>query len=463
MSTTPTTAITGTMIEAEGSASSLVKGETLREPKHSSTAASLPNRPVSGLIGILKPSGRTSMSLLETLKPYLAQSSLFQVPLDEQLQNSQFKSSRKRRRDTDRFAEGSNGKVMAPKIGQGGTLDPLADGVLVLGIGAGTKRLQQFLHCTKEYKTVGLLGTSTLSYDADDPILHRRGYGHVDADLIRSILPGFSGKFKQLPPLYSAIRIEGKRLFDYAREGKDLPRPIEGRDVEITHLELVDWKEAGQHDFTEPTKECDEAELKIAMRARRLAGLEPAEEGQVAVDGEGEQPTRKGGDEIATTQDNGSGSDSVSTIDEAAKKDGLDADEESGGNKSTTTPKAGPPTFTLQMTVSSGTYVRSVVHDVGIKARSAAHVVRLSRTRQGNWISPEYQLKEEDDRSMLKNAIDWETLVRAGEESLAKVKRSKLGGDVEVAEDGGEEEASDPDALSAFDRLLFDHMEVIGT
>lgn len=420
----------------------------------SSSSPPHPKTPISGLIGILKPSGRTSMSLLDALKPLLAHSKLFQVPVDESIKNK-FRSIRKRKRrnggNNDRFQDDFDGQennnFMAPKLGQGGTLDPLADGVLVLGIGSGTKKLQQFLECTKEYKTIGLLGTSTLSYDSDDPILHRKPYNHVNSELIKDILPSFTGKIKQLPPLYSAIRIDGKRLFDYAREGLDLPRPIEGRDVEISRLELIDWKQGGEHDYKEPTKECDEAELKIAIRARRLAGLEAAEEEKEgAIATEDGEPAKE--------------ADGVDLVGEKDEKDvvKIEADSE-GGEKET---RASPPTFTLQMTVSSGTYVRSVVHDVGVRVKSAAHVVRLSRTRQGDWISGEYQVKAGEDESKLKKAIDWETLMQAAEETKAKQKRQKVEGGAVVHSDSQEAD-KDTEALSAFDQLLLNHMEVLST
>ena len=379
------------------------------------------------------------MSVLEKLKPLLAQSTLFQVAADEQLRKNKWKSNRKRFRDADRYT--ASGDFMAPKIGQGGTLDPLADGVLVIGIGAGTKQLQQFLHCTKEYKTVGLLGSSTLSYDADEPILHRKPFAHVNADTIRNILPSFRGKFQQLPPLYSAIRIDGKRLFDYAREGLDLPRPIERRDVEITNLQLVEWHEGGEHSYKEPERECDETERQVAMRARKLAGLDGDK-------GTGEVESRT--DEIKV-QESTTGQEG----EQAVAQPGDPAEpitESQAGNA------ISPPTFTLQMTVSSGTYVRSVVHDVGAQAKSAAHVVRLSRTRQGDWISPEYPVKEGDDPSKLRKAIGWEVLQRAADELASKTKRTKLESadapGVERQGDGGDEPAE-------WERLVLAHMQVI--
>jgi tRNA pseudouridine55 synthase len=385
--------------------------------------------PISCLIGILKPSGCTSMSMLDTLKPLLAQSKLFQVPVNKDLQKQRWKSKTKRNRDNDRFTTNSDGSSsMAPKIGQGGTLDPLADGVLVLGIGAGTKRLQQFLDCTKEYKAIGLLGTSTLSYDADEPILLRRPYDHVTSEVIEEALPSFRGKVKQMPPLYSAIHIDGMRLFEYARQGKDLPRPVEKRNVEITDLQLIEWNEGGQHSYKEPEKECDEEERRVALRARLLAGMDPVENTSVS-------ESKRGTEAEGNT----------------------DVGDKAGTEKST------PPTFTLQMTVSSGTYVRSVIHDVGLQVKSAAHVVRLSRTRQGDWISPEYRLKEGEDKAKLKKAIPWEPLLNAARalQERNKGKRQKIGDGMEAGANGTEEDDEDDDKLSEWEQLLVDHLQLV--
>lgn len=103
--------------------------------------------PLSGLIGIVKPPGMTSMVVLDTLKPLLASSRLFQLPPPPPDEGSV--SRKRKRRDAHMRAKGMDLDVRCPKVGQGGTLDPLAEGVLVVGIGAATKKLSQFLECTK--------------------------------------------------------------------------------------------------------------------------------------------------------------------------------------------------------------------------------------------------------------------------------------------------------------------------
>ncbi|CAD6905637.1 unnamed protein product, partial [Tilletia controversa] len=184
----------------------------------SSSSSATARRPLAGVFAIDKPSGPTSMALLEQLKPLLASSALF-MNSDGSLPESRI-SKKRNNRGRGRGGKGGwnagkKGELLPPKIGQGGTLDPLASGVLVIGVGDGTKKLQAYLDGAKEYLTVGLLGSSTTSYDALDPILYRAPHSHVTAQTLAEQLPKFRGSILQAPPLYSAIRIDGMRLFEY--------------------------------------------------------------------------------------------------------------------------------------------------------------------------------------------------------------------------------------------------------
>ena len=84
--------------------------------------------------------------------------------------------------------------------------------------------------------------------------------------MVEKALGQFRGKFMQLPPLYSALKMNGKPLYEYAREGKEIPREIEKRAVEVTKLELLEWMEGGTHDHRWPTEEADEAEKDVAEK-----------------------------------------------------------------------------------------------------------------------------------------------------------------------------------------------------
>lgn len=345
----------------------------VRTAATSATAASTSARPLSGIFGINKPSGPTSMSLLDELKPLFATSPLF-ADADGKRPNDN--NSRKR----GKFGGKGRGKwaggvAGAPKIGQGGTLDPLADGVLVVGVGSGTKQLQKYLDCTKEYRSTGLLGSATTSYDSCDPILTRKPYDHVTPQSIADLLPNFTGTVSQIPPLYSAVRIDGKRLFEYARENLPLPRPIEPRNVTIHELRLVDWLEPGKHSFKEPEREVPPEDKALVGRVLDMAGRKEGQTDTVKQEQAGqdnpESPAPVTSWKRLSTAKDAAVAASTTQSDQAGSAQDIDA--------------KGPPAFVLEMTVSSGTYVRSIVHDLAIAAGSAAHVQTLTRTRQGEW------------------------------------------------------------------------------
>ncbi|EPQ28294.1 uncharacterized protein PFL1_04121 [Pseudozyma flocculosa PF-1] len=345
----------------------------------SSATAAIAKRPLSGLFGVNKPSGPTSMSLLDQLKPLFASSPLFA--------DADGKPVRDHNKKRGKWGKGRRGggfggaAAGAPKIGQGGTLDPLADGVLVIGVGAGTKHLQKYLDCTKEYRTTALLGSATTSYDCCDPILSRAPFHHVNPHLLGSLLPNFTGSLLQFPPLYSAVRIDGKRLFEYAREGLELPRPIEARKVRVDELRLVDWLPAGRHAFKEPEREVPDDEKALVGRVRQIAGVGEGMGDTRKVDEDGEAGAAAAAEADETTPANAAVSTESGSGLAAAAPDLPEQTEADGGEPA---PSA-PPAFTLEMTVSSGTYVRSIVHDLAMAAGSAAHVQVLTRTRQGEW------------------------------------------------------------------------------
>ncbi|KAG0176264.1 hypothetical protein DFQ29_006341 [Apophysomyces sp. BC1021] len=131
------------------------------------------------------------------------------------------------------------------KIGHGGTLDPLAEGVLVLGVGSGCKQLHGFLQGTKEYEVTAKFGQATDSYDSDGQVTHQGRTDHLTREGLEAVLPRFRGEISQLPPIYSALKMDGKCLYDYARQGKALPRPIEARQVQIYRLDVAQYTADG--------------------------------------------------------------------------------------------------------------------------------------------------------------------------------------------------------------------------
>ena len=135
------------------------------------------SRPISGVFAIDKPSGVVCMRLLEDLKDLLAFSPLFRNPDGSVPEGHGSKASWRPQGDLKQFSKART--AGPPKIGQGGTLDPLATGVLVIGVGTATRGLQGYLDGAKTYTTTGLLGTSTTSYDSQDPIMRRTPHNHV--------------------------------------------------------------------------------------------------------------------------------------------------------------------------------------------------------------------------------------------------------------------------------------------
>ncbi|KAE8845106.1 hypothetical protein PTNB85_03371 [Pyrenophora teres f. teres] len=138
------------------------------------------------------------------------------------------------------------------RLGHGGTLDPLAAGVLIVGIGRGTKSLSQYLLCNKTYETTVLFGASTDSYDCTGTITKKAECAHVNRQLVEEKLQGFRGTIQQVPPVYSALKINGIKACEYVRQGKELPRGLESREMKVDECTLLQWYEAGEHEFAWP-------------------------------------------------------------------------------------------------------------------------------------------------------------------------------------------------------------------
>ena len=126
----------------------------------------------------------------------------------------------------------------AAKAGHTGTLDPMASGLLPLTFGEATKFSQMLLDADKVYEAVVQLGVDTDSGDADGAVIATRPVA-VDRAALEAVLTRFRGEIEQVPPMYSALKRDGKALYEYAREGIELER--EARRVTIHALELLDF------------------------------------------------------------------------------------------------------------------------------------------------------------------------------------------------------------------------------
>lgn len=130
-------------------------------------------------------------------------------------------------------------KLHTKKVGHCGTLDPDAMGVLVVCVNKATKAIQFLMSDTKVYRATLSLGKSTDTYDASGKILEEKEVGQISKAQVIDVLNSFLGKSKQKPPIYSAIKVNGKKLYEYARNGEEVE--IKERDIEIMMIELIDF------------------------------------------------------------------------------------------------------------------------------------------------------------------------------------------------------------------------------
>jgi len=125
------------------------------------------------------------------------------------------------------------------KVGHAGTLDPLATGVLIICTGKQTRQIDDFQAQTKEYIATLKLGQTTPSFDLEFPIDKTFSIEHIDFELINKIIPAFTGEIWQQPPAFSAVKIDGKRAYDYARQGKEVE--IKPKLLKIDEIEILEF------------------------------------------------------------------------------------------------------------------------------------------------------------------------------------------------------------------------------
>lgn len=127
------------------------------------------------------------------------------------------------------------GILKQKKIGHTGTLDPAAEGVLPVCLGNGTKLCELLTDKTKEYEAVLLLGKTTDTQDITGTVLSERPVDCTEEEVRKAVM-SFVGAYEQIPPMYSALKVDGKRLYELAREGKTVER--KGRRIEIYEIEI---------------------------------------------------------------------------------------------------------------------------------------------------------------------------------------------------------------------------------
>lgn len=126
------------------------------------------------------------------------------------------------------------------KVGHAGTLDPLATGVMIICTGKATKRIEEFQYHTKEYIATLQLGATTPSFDLEKEIDATYPTEHITRELVEETLKGFVGSIEQIPPVFSACKVEGKRAYELARNGEEVE--LKAKTLVIDEIELLDCR-----------------------------------------------------------------------------------------------------------------------------------------------------------------------------------------------------------------------------
>lgn len=125
------------------------------------------------------------------------------------------------------------------KVGHAGTLDPLATGVMIVCTGKKTKLIESFQYQTKEYITTIKIGETTPSFDLETAVDGVFPVEHITQELVEAKLKDFIGEIEQVPPTYSACKVDGKRAYEFAREGQDVE--LKPKLLVIDEIELLDY------------------------------------------------------------------------------------------------------------------------------------------------------------------------------------------------------------------------------
>lgn len=129
-------------------------------------------------------------------------------------------------------------KVKKIKVGHAGTLDPLATGVMIVCTGKATKRIDEFQYQTKEYIATLKLGETTPSFDLEKEVDAVYPTEHITRELVEEVLKTFVGVIQQVPPVFSACKVDGKRAYELARKGEEVE--LKSKTLIIDELELLE-------------------------------------------------------------------------------------------------------------------------------------------------------------------------------------------------------------------------------
>lgn len=226
------------------------------------------------------------------------------------------------------------------KVGHAGTLDPLATGVMVVCTGRATKRIDELQAHTKEYVATLRLGATTPSFDLEHEIDAYFPTEHITREQVEKVLQTFLGRIEQVPPAYSAVKVDGKRAYDLARKEKEVE--LKPKVLVIDEIELLECK-------------LDEgSDLQASSEATPC-------------------PPRQDEAEMPAS--------SQTTIPRSGMRNKAFL---TSPDPTSPAEQAAYPSITIRVVCSKGTYIRALARDIGKALGSGAHLTALRRTRVGD-------------------------------------------------------------------------------
>ncbi|KAL6931441.1 uncharacterized protein HGUI_02411 [Hanseniaspora guilliermondii] len=364
---------------------------------------------MNGVFAIEKPSGFTTQQIITKLNHALINNSA-QVRKDLLRQKEEFEKEFKANNKGNPPKPKTLKKFSKLKMGQGGTLDPMASGILVIGIQEGTKKLQKYLNNSiKTYEFRGILGMDTMSGDNQENYLSNlsiNSYEHLlnlsveeKKALEEKIIASFkTGILKQIPPVYSAVRIGGKRLYEYIRKGEDVPQDgIEPRLVELMdihfyedNLQEIEQDELSEDEYNKIRDDIEDTmknEAQIGSKRKfdevekqKSIDVRLGKNGEILLTDEAFNVVRDYKNQIKCfTHEH---EDGIIHKDEDLNKI-TDINNEFYQKMK----KKQVPLIQLHMkvTVSSGFYIRSIIRDICKLLKTSGYMTSLKRVSQKQW------------------------------------------------------------------------------
>ncbi len=244
------------------------------------------------------------------------------------------------------------------KVGHAGTLDPMASGVMIICTGKATKQIDQLQAGTKEYIATLRLGCTTPSFDAEHPIDQTYPTSHITRERVMEALSRFKGSIWQVPPVYSACKVEGRRAFDYVRQGEEVE--LKAKELVIDEIELLDLHLPEQGILSTLAPE-------VALMAREGVDIKDFSRRKQRVEDLGIIPRKQAEDGEAQNPE---------------------TDSPQPASKAVADAEVNPDTLsymTIRVVCSKGTYIRALARDIGEALQSGAYLIGLRRTRVGKY------------------------------------------------------------------------------